>query len=209
MALTVSNEGNESTFEILDEGTHAAVCTWIVDIGPQEVEWQGEKKIQNKVKLRFEVPAERVKWTDKDGADHEGPKVIWATYTSSLAEKAKLRAHLESWRGRAFTDEELMGFDLKNVLGKPCMLSVIHRQANGKTYANITGISKLMKGLAVSAEGETFAFDFDNHTATDLAKLPEWLQKIVRAGQELQAARTAHKPAPAVEDDFVDSDIPF
>lgn len=209
MALTISNEGGESSFEILDEGTHAAVCTWIVDIGPQEVEWQGEKKIQNKVKLRFEVPEERASWTDREGVDHEGPKVIWATYTASLGDKAKLRAHLESWRGKTFTEEELAGFDLKNVLGAPCMISVVHRQANGKTYANITGISKLMKGMTVTPEGDLFSFDFDDHLESELAKLPEWLQKAVEKGKEVQAG-LQKKPAPKQpQEDFRDSDIPF
>ena len=50
------------------------------------------------------------------------PRAISETYTNSLGEKANLRKMLENWRGRAFTQEEMDGFDLRNVLG----LSLIH-----------------------------------------------------------------------------------
>ena len=54
------------------------------------------------------------------------PRAISETYTNSLGEKANLRKMLENWRGRAFTQEEMDGFDLRNVLGKACMISVVH-----------------------------------------------------------------------------------
>lgn len=223
MGQKVSASSGGGDFQILDAGTHAAVCTWIVGVGPQKVEWQGKEKEQEKLKLRFEVPAERVEWETKDGEKGEGPIVIWGTYTASLGEKAKLRAHLESWRGRKFTKDELDGFDMDNILGKPCLLTVVHNQAdNGKTYANIKGISKLMKGMeAPQAEGDLVSFNFYDHTTDELLALPEWLQELVRAGKDLakeQAARTESESAPAgatsEPDDpedpgFDDSDIPF
>ena len=208
MGLTVTDKGGKD-FEILEAGTHAAVCTQIIDIGPQETNW-GEK---DKVKLRFEVPAERTSWTDKEGNDHEGPMVIWGTYTASLNDKATLRKHLEAWRGKAFTEVELMVFNLKAVLGQPCMISVIHTEREGKTYANIASIGRMPKGMDVpKAEGELLVFDFDQHTQADLDKLPEWLQGLIGKGKALlaeQRSRATVSTQPEPDVPFDESEIPF
>jgi len=68
-----------------------------------------------------------------------------------MHEKATLRKSLEAWRGMAFTERDFgpNGFDIKNVLGKACTLSVVHTSKNGNTYANISSIGKVMKGIAV------------------------------------------------------------
>jgi hypothetical protein len=192
MGLTVSASSNQSDFEILPSGTYLAVCTHVVGIGPQATEWQGQKRESEKVKIRFEVPSERLTWTDSDGVEHEGPRIIWQTYTASLGTKAKLRADLEAWRGRAVTETELMGFDLENVLGKACMLSIIHRESGGKTYANIGGISAPMKGLQIpKAENPLVSFSPWDHTQEELEALPEWLQHLVGEGLKLRAEQQA------------------
>jgi hypothetical protein len=70
------------------------------------------------------------------------PFTVSKFYTASLGEKANLRADLKNWRGRDFTDEELAGFEAKNILGKPCMLSVVETESEGKTYSNIANNTK-------------------------------------------------------------------
>ena len=39
--------------------------------------------------------------------DSGEPFLVWKRYTLSLGDKATLRAHLEAWRGRKFTADEL------------------------------------------------------------------------------------------------------
>ena len=200
--MKVSDTGGGGNFKILDAGSHAAVCTQIIGIGPQETPWGAKEKL----KIRFEVPAERVEW-EVDGEKHEGPMTIWATYTASLSEKANLRQDLESWRGRPFSPDELKGFELDALLGKPVMLSVIHRAVEGKTYANITSLSKIPKGMEIpKAEGDLISFNPRNHTPEAYAALPEWLRDRVDAGL---AAIKAGESAPAPVADFQDDDIPF
>ena len=217
-AMKIKENSGGGDFKLLPAGTHAAVCTMIVGIGPQVVEFQDHVKESEKVKLRFEVPAERIAWVTKEGVAGEGPMVIWATYTCSLHEKSKLRKHLQAWRGRDFTEAELAGFELNNVLGKPCLLSVVHRTApNGKTYANIDSISGLMKGMAAPlAEGELISFDFDDHSPAELAALPDWLQQVIAGGKALRAeqeARALPFIAPEAEEDAPpwagEEEIPF
>ena len=225
MSLTIKAEEGGS-FELLPAGTHLAICIKLVDFGPQEVEYNGEVKEQNKVRLMFEVPAERITWKDSEGVESEGPMTIGKTYTASMYQMATLRQHLESWRGKNFTEVEEMGFDIKNVLGKPCMLGVQHKEYNGKPYAAITSISPVMKGMDVPAiENDLVAFDFDVHSDAEFDALPEWMREKVEAGKELlrvqkervrsiaenelaSMSQTVHAGERPV-DEFEDSDIPF
>ena len=201
--MIVSETSGGSDFQLLEAGSYAAVCSQIIGLGPQETPWGNQEKI----KMRFEVPSERVEF-ERDGEKINAPAIIWATYTSSLSSKANLRHDLESWRGRPFTAEELKGFDLDNILGKPCMISVIHREGkNGRTYANIAGISKLPKGMdAPEPEGDLVSFDPRKHSEAQFDALPEWLQALVTAGKELMKETTQTTETPP---DFQDDDIPF
>ena len=220
MSLTLKVEEGGS-FELLPAGTHLGICIKLVDFGPQEVEYQGDIKEQNKVRLMFEVPAERITWKDNEGTENEGPMTIGKTYTASMFHQATLRQHLESWRGRAFTEVEEMGFDIKAVLGKPCMLGVQHKEYNGKPYAAITSISPIMKDMEVPAtENDLVAFDFDTHTDAEFDALPEWMREKVDAGKELlrvQKERSrqyaenelAEMQKIVKSDEFKEDDIPF
>lgn len=201
--MIVSDTGG-GDFKQLDPGTYPAVCTQIIGIGPQDSNFG----LKEKIKIRFEVPSERVEW-EQDGEKKEGPMTTWATYTASLSSKANLRQALEGWRGRAFTDEELKGFEMDKILGAPCMLSIIHKESNGKTYANIASISKLMAGVTPpTAEGELISFDIRNYTHEKYAALPEWLRKRIDEGLK-QIDTQVEDPAPPETDGFEDSDIPF
>src|SRR5262245_51935946 len=98
-------------------GTHAAICYRLVDLGTQMGEYKGQPKEQHKIVVSWELVDENM--------DDGKPFSIHQRYTFSLHEKAKLRADLESWRGRTFTEEELNAFDLENLLGKPCLVSIV------------------------------------------------------------------------------------
>ena len=148
--------------------------------------------------------------------------VVSKTYTASMYSMATLRQHLESWRGREFTPQEEVSFDLKTILGAPCMLTVTHGDYLGKPYAKITGVGKLVKGLEAIAEGELQCFDFDQHSEAELDALPDWMKEKVVAGKallkeqrermrvqteaEIAAVGDAMK---APVDDFDESEIPF
>ena len=145
------------------------------------------------------------------------PFVVSGWYTISLNEKANLRAILEGWRGRSFTDDELGGFSLEDVLDKPCTLTVIHNAKGDKTYANIASASPLMKGMEVPARvNDLVVYDFEKNEG--LENLPEWQQTKVQQGIENQRSfkegiaavrETIAPPAGGVANDEFDDDIPF
>lgn len=189
-------------FKRAPAGSHLAVCNMVVDLGLQP----GSRMYpapKHKVYIRFEIPAERIEY-EKDGHKAEGPLTIGSFYTASMNEKAQLRKHLESWRGRGFTDEQAADFDVATILGKPCMLSVVENDEGGKTYSNIANISAIPKGIeAPKAENKLIYYGPDNDQAyyTDL---PEWLVKKIDGQLKPAAAKAQAASAPMAEDE-----IPF
>ena len=82
----------------------------------------------------WELPTETVEVEDRTET-----RVLSKQYTCSLSDTASLRKDLDSWRGRRFTDEELKGFDLRNIVGVPCQLSITNEERNGKTsFCNLS-----------------------------------------------------------------------
>lgn len=177
MALIAKEKPGGAKFDPVEAGTYPARCCGVIDLGIQHVEWQGQSKDQEKVMLMFELPTERI---EIDGEDK--PRWLSIRYTVSLHEKAGLRKTLDAWRGKPMSPEELRGFNIGCLLNAPCMLTVVHKEgSNGGTFANIGGISKPMKGMAVpELENEPILFDMDAEDAEDtFKKLPEWIQNIV------------------------------
>lgn len=102
--------------------------------------YAGEEKKQHKIRVVWQI-AEQNPRTKK-------PFEVSKRYTLSLHEKAGLRKDLEAWRGRAFTEEELQGWDVEQILSVPCLLSILQTpKPNGEIWANINSIMRLPKGM--------------------------------------------------------------
>lgn len=207
MAIIAKETGGRE-FTPIPAGPHLALCTMVADLGMQEG-YSG--KPQRKVYIRFEVPDERVEF-ERDGQKIEGPAIIGKMYTLSLSEKANLRRDLENWRGKTFTPDELKGFDISKLLGKPCQLAITHEQKDGKTYANITGImglSKDQKARAATMQPENAVVEYsvDAHDDEAFQYLPKWIKEKV--GTRLTETAVQTSQSAAAGDDGFDDDIPF
>jgi len=84
-----------------------------------------------------------------DGERH--PAFLDSYFNATLGEKSTLRAFVESWRGRAFTPEELEGFDLEKLVGAPAYIQVVQVKKGENVYANVKSIMRLPKGMAAPA----------------------------------------------------------
>lgn len=169
MALKITDQGGD--YEKCPIGAHPGWCISVIDLGTQNSPVYGAKR---KVWIMFETPGQRM----SDGR----PFGVSSFYTASLNEKSNLRHDLESWRGRAFSKQELEGFDLKNILGKSCLINVIH---NEKGKVEISGIMPLPKGITIGARtNELISFDMSADGEEVLQKLPEGIQKLIRQSEE-------------------------
>ncbi len=155
------------------DGSHAAVCCDVIDLG--EIAGFGGK-VQHKIEIAWQIDEPR-----DDGKRY----VVKRRYTNSLHEKATLRKDLESWRGRAFSEEELRGFDLENLLSAPALINIVHQTRDGSTYANVAGIMKLPKGMIAI-------------TITD------YIRKCDQPSNE-----DGHEAQPSYSGEITDDDVPF
>lgn len=216
MSLIV-NEGASSNIPLLPEDVYPAVCNMLVDLGEQYSEKFGNTA--RKVLISWELPGEKL--------DNGETRRLSNTYTASLNSKGNLRKDLISWRGRDFTVDELKKFDLRNIVGAPCMLSVIHKVGqDGNKRAVIGGIMKLPKGMTVPALSNGYTiFDLDEPDPEEKMKdLPEWIQTRIMESEtwkEREAALderegiqseadAAEAPSATMENiDGADGQLPF
>lgn len=174
----------------IEAGTYAARCYSMVHIGTVDDEYKGKKIKVNRVRLTWELPTELHVFDEDKG---EQPRVISKEYTLSLSEKANLRKDLEAWRGKQFTQEELDGFDITAVVGAPCQVSVVNKvsKSSGNTYAQVTGVSKTMKGLKVADQvndSVVFAYvESDEELLSLFNELPEFVQDQIVGADEWKA----------------------
>ena len=130
------------------EGGFLAALVDVVDLGLEQTGYG----LKPKVRLVFETE-HMVQVDVPDGRGGmvtvERPAIISRKFTASLHDQAPLRAFLTSWRGRAFSAQELRDFDLDALIGAPAYLTIVHQSArdgSGKTYDNIEGAAKLPRG---------------------------------------------------------------
>ena len=200
---TTATAGSNKEFELPAAGAVVGRCYMVVDLGTQDTTFKGTPKKAHKILIGWELSE-----TMSDGR----PFAISSRYTLSLFDQAILRQHLESWRGKSFTEEELAGFDVKNVLGKHCLLSIVHNKEGDKTYANVKGIMPVPKGMEKpGAVNKDIYFDIDTGK---LEILPEWIQNIVKKSDEWKAKVNgvlppAKQPTGAGRFDDMEDDIPF
>ncbi len=175
MPIATSKGGSD--FELIPEGLEIGVCYAILDLGTHHDDKYG--KDQRKVCLIWELPhVEAIMINGKPM-----PRVISKQYTLSLGEKANLRHDLEGWRGKAFTEEQLEGFDLAVLAGKNCQVQIIHNKTAKGTYANIKTIVNVPKGhVEIESVAPIVVYDIGNVIPDDV--IPEWICNIIRGAQE-------------------------
>lgn len=166
--MQYSTGGETREFELAPPGTHSAVCILIADVGIQSGGNFGPK---HKVLFMFETPDNRTSDTNKALS-------ITERHTASMNKKANMRLMLEGWRGCTFSDEEAAEFDVRKVLGKACLVGVVHNKVGDKTYANITNVMALPKGMPQpKAEAPLVYYGPDDDSQYE--KLPPWIKKLI------------------------------
>ena len=213
MGIKASNEAPQR--ELTPAGNHVARCYSMVHIGTVEEEYMGDTKMMNKARITWELPMEMRVFKEENG---EQPMVISKEYTLSLGEKANLRKDLDSWRGKAFSEEEAMSFDITKLIGVPCMLNVIHKASkNGKSYPFISAISPLPKGLSCPKQiNDSFIFDYEeNYSDEKIAAFPDFIKDKIKSSVEYRKRNGTYVDLPPTEhvvdtyEEDNSNDLPF
>ena len=176
MEFIVKSEGNTSIPK-LENGVYTAISSMLIDLGPQR------STIDNNVRRKF-IMIWNIVGEFIEVNNEKLPRVMSKEYTLSLNEKSNLRKDLQAWRGKAFTEEELQGFDILTVMNKPCQLQIINEEKNGKTYTNISSIMAVPKGMNVEPLAETTIFITNNQeTWSNYEKIPKWIRDKIKKAE--------------------------
>ena len=171
---------------IAPEGVFFARCIRIIDLGTQTVNFEGSSSEKRQIQFSFELLSEKHVFDPEIG---EQPFIVHSkTLTLSLHRKSALRSLLESWSGKKIP--ETGEVDIDSFLGKECQVQVVHNEYNGNTYANISGVLSVAKGMKVPpAENEALMISLepDEFKQDAFEKLPEWLREKISASPEYQA----------------------
>lgn len=200
MAFPKPSSGG-SDFEKAPAGNHVARCYLIADLGMQATTYLGEEQLKRQILIGFELSNELM----ADGR----PFAVSGIYTYSLNKKSRLRAILESWRGKPYAEEEIFDVDVADVIGRVCMVQVVHQMgSNGKTYTNIQSVTALPKGMtAPILDNPSVCYSPDDpDSARDWDRLPAWIQKKIQT-RVIPSGNDSSAGTPGSLE--FDDDIPF
>lgn len=194
MSLKIKKKSGSSVPPI-DAGTYPAVCVGIVDLGEQYSETF--KKYNDKMLVIWEIPSQTI---EIDGGDK--PRWLSKDFSASLNEKSNLYQILVSWRGKAFTENELtedetgfMQFSVLDMLGTGCFLQVIVEEKDGNSYNRITSVIALPAGMpAPATETPLIAFDIDAWDDEVFKSLPGWIQERIKKSTQYQKLHVPTDP---------------
>ena len=188
-----------SSIPPIDAGTYPAVCVGIVDLGEQYSETF--KKYSDKLLIIWEIPSQTI---EIDGE----PKPRWISkdFAASLHEKSGLHKMLVSWRGKAFSEQELtedangfMQFSVLEMLGAGCFLQIIMEEKDSGMYNKITSVISLPSGMtAPTTETPLISFDIDAWDDEVFNSLPEWIRERIKKSTQYQKL---HVPTDSVDVD--------
>ena len=189
-------------------GSHLAICYRVIDLGTQRSSFKGEEKDQHKVMLSWELKG------DDTILEDGRPMSIHQRYTWSMYERAVLRQHLEGWRGARFNEADFgpEGFHVRKLLGVPCLLNIVHDTKGDRTYANVTGISRVPKGMSAGSlinEPVYLWIDQEGWNQAVFEKLPDRLQESIKKSPEYLKLMSRPTAAPNGRSHPAEDEIPF
>jgi hypothetical protein len=159
------------------KGNHLAICVRVLDMGTHHEEYKGKPKVNRKVRFGFELPDEKFVFNEENG---EQPFMVDTTFNLSSFEGSNFYKAMESWTGEP-PDES---FDIEAMLGKPCMVNIVHtkpEKKGDKVYANIESITPVPKSILNAGvpkpENELVYWSVENGRDQIWKNFPDFLRK--------------------------------
>lgn len=209
MASIIAGTSDRPNFKVIEAGTYVARCYSMIELGTIPVSFNNDTKYLHKVSIGWEIPEEKAVFNEDKG---EQPFVVSKTYTQSMHEKANLRHDLESWRGKAYSEEEAKSVDITKLLGQPCMITIIHEKKDDKTYAKVTNISKLLKGVTCPPQvNPTRLLCFDDFDWELFESLSEYTKDKIKSSEQFKKLQAPNEVADSEDysNTATEEDMPF
>ena len=181
MSTNISKFKDYSGTHPISEGQHHAVCNGVVDLGVQLATYFGKVRNEHQILISFEFPNELYEYQDELRI-----RSLSKIFAASITVNSYLRQALKALRRRDLTQEDLIAFNLKDLIGLHCMITITHNvnKLKGKTYANITEINEIAESISTPPPEMPFHFDSeDESTWGSFVTLPLWIQNKINQNQ--------------------------
>ncbi len=194
-------------------GTHIGRVIEIIYLGTQKVTWKGQDKELFKVRIKWELPLK--KHVFKEG-DKEKPFVVNSEYTLSMGSKANLRPIVEGIIGVSLKDEEANAYDLDDLLGQSCLVSITHKEGESGKYVIVNTTSPLMEGQTCPPPFNAIRIlSFDKWNEEFFTSLPDFIKDKITSSKEYKKMKGLVPVVSATDDmeypadEHNSSEIPF
>jgi len=189
---------NNDTF-LIPPGPHVATAFAAIGVGMQETTYGP----RNRVFVGWEIHNHRFQW-EKDGVENDIPANTWRAYNVSMHKNSTLRMDVEAWMGKTMSKEDAAGFDLFDLVGRSCQLTIEHTTVGDRTYNNVKSVSQLMPGTDVPPlESDEIRY-LQPHEVADWNLVPDFIRLKV-ANQVKPTAEPEKEP----EAEAFRDDVPF
>lgn len=191
----------------IEPGVYPARLVQVIDLGLQDMssERWGKKRPANKIWLTWELVNEFCK--DENGNDIED-KPRWVSdqrpWYGIGADKAPSAMYYKAMDPKNEYDE-----DFGKLVGKPCLVTVVNNEKNGKVYTNVAGVTPPMKGMQIpELVNEPKVLDLDAPDMEVFESLPDFLKDIIKSNLEYNGSMLQHNLGETSAVDQMD-DVPF
>ena len=205
---TYARVGAKKEYPLISQGTHVGTIYKFMNLGTRYQECKGVLKDypDTLISITFETDEEHEFTFKKEDSTEEKvtkPLVISKEFTLSMGAKSNLRPFVEGVIGVKLTDEEAAHFDLEDLLGRSCLVSIVHKESkDGRVFANIAGTSPLMKNMQppILVNNITL-FDINTATLEEVEALPKFAKEKVIISDEYKRRFLAPEPTPEYASD--------
>ena len=173
----------------IDLGTYPARIVQIIDQGMQpQRAYQGmDKPPAHEVRLTYELVD--VFMQDDEGNDVED-KPRWISEVIPLY-SIDIDLAKSTKRYKAIDPGMEFGGDITQLIGQPCMVTIVHKESKGVTYDNVGNVSPMSPKQAAKCPelvNPPVLFVIDEPDMEVWEKLPSWMQDIVKGNLEYKGS---------------------
>ena len=175
---------------VIEVGTYPARLVRVIDLGLQAQQpYQGqEKPPAHMVDFTYELLD--VFMVDKDGNEDED-KPRWISENFAIHNPAADLAK-STKRVKALDPNNDHNFNLVDLVGATCMITIVHKEYKGNTYANVGGVTTMRAKDAEKApelKNKPVTFTLDDPDMEVFNSFPEWLQDKIKSNLEFNGSK--------------------
>jgi hypothetical protein len=188
---------NREPRPLIPAGAQESRCFGVVDYGTHENEYEGEVKLQRKIKFFFELHEHPITYT-KDEVEVTAPQVINVEFTLSASPKGKLKPAVEAWTGKSIDTIDI----INDLIGLPASITVAHQTSKkGTTYAKIIAIAPLSEKLVKLMPEQFnpsmgFSIEENGFDSPEFSALYNWVQEDIKKSVEYREYLSGPKDKP-------------